>query len=311
MRVSTQMYPQQLLGQLGKLSEQQQKLQNQVATGLRVQEAADDPSAARKIIMWQADKAAIDQYRENVHSQRDLAITNAGVIQQLKKLSDRANELTIVADGTQSKDALQHYAKEVDGLIEQAFSLGNSRFNGNYIFAGTATDTAAFEATRDATGKIIDVTSQGNSNVSSVEVSPGNTLSAQWVGSNLNGGGQIGLFRDSSQEIDVFGDLIALRDHLMNGDTESIQQIDNDKLEAVEDHFIRFAGLNGSLQARMETQIASLNNQEFALTGMISREGDADLAETVVRLNEVQYAYQAALQTGAKIMDRSLMDYLR
>ncbi len=61
----------------------------------------------------------------------------------------------------------------------------------------------------------------------------------------------------------------------------------------------------------METQVASLNNQEFALSGTISREGDADLAETVVRLNEVQYAYQAALQSRAKMMDRSLMDYLR
>ena len=61
----------------------------------------------------------------------------------------------------------------------------------------------------------------------------------------------------------------------------------------------------------METQVASLNNQEFALTGMISREGDADIAETIVGLNEVQYAYQTALQSRAKMMDRSLMDYLR
>ncbi len=60
----------------------------------------------------------------------------------------------------------------------------------------------------------------------------------------------------------------------------------------------------------METQVASFNNQEFALTGMISREGDTDIAETIVRLNEPQYAYQAALQNGAKIMDRSLMNYL-
>jgi flagellin-like hook-associated protein FlgL len=44
---------------------------------------------------------------------------------------------------------------------------------------------------------------------------------------------------------------------------------------------------------------------------MISREGDADMADTIVRLNEVQYAYQAALQSGAKIMNSSLMDYLR
>ena len=61
----------------------------------------------------------------------------------------------------------------------------------------------------------------------------------------------------------------------------------------------------------METQITSLNNQEFALTGMILREREADTDKDTVRLNEGQYPYQAAFQGGAKMMDRSLMDYLR
>jgi len=46
------MYPQSLLNQLNKLTGQQQTLQNQVSTGLRVQEASDDPAAARKMIQW-------------------------------------------------------------------------------------------------------------------------------------------------------------------------------------------------------------------------------------------------------------------
>ncbi len=305
------MYPQQLLGQLGKLSEQQQKLQNQVSTGLRVQEASDDPAAARKLIVWQADKAAIAQYRSNIESQKDLATTNDGLIRSLKKLSDRASELAIRADDVDSKSDLKTSAEEVDGLIEQALSLANTRFNGKYVLAGTATDTIPFEATRDESGRITGVIFNGNSNITSIEASPGNYISAQWVGANDGAGGQPGIFQDSTEDVDVFGDLIALRDHLIEGDVESIQQSDIQKLEAVEDHFIRFAGLNGSLHARMETQIATLNSQELALTGMISREGDADIAETIVRLNEVQYAYQAALQSGAKIMDRSLMDYLR
>ena len=98
---------------------------------------------------------------------------------------------------------------------------------------------------------------------------------------------------------------------MIAGDVDAIQGNDIHQLEAMEDHLIRFVGLNGSIQARMETHQASLNHQEFALTGMISREGDADIADTIVRLNEVQYAYQAALQSGAQIMNKSLMDYLR
>ena len=61
----------------------------------------------------------------------------------------------------------------------------------------------------------------------------------------------------------------------------------------------------------MDTQITSLNNQEFALKGVVMHEGNADIAESTDGLNELQYAYQANLQTRVKMMDRSLMDYLR
>ena len=61
----------------------------------------------------------------------------------------------------------------------------------------------------------------------------------------------------------------------------------------------------------METQITSLNNQEFALKSMVLREREADIDQYTVRLNEGQYPYHATFQGGAKMMDRSLMDYLR
>jgi len=37
---------------------------------------------------------------------------------------------------------------------------------------------------------------------------------------------------------------------------------------------------------------------------------DADLAQTLVRLNQTQTAYQAAMQSGAQLLQSSLLDYL-
>jgi len=56
------MYPQGLLSQLGKLTDRQQKLQQQVATGVRVQSVSDDPAAARKMMGWQQDLTSVEQY---------------------------------------------------------------------------------------------------------------------------------------------------------------------------------------------------------------------------------------------------------
>ena len=44
---------------------------------------------------------------------------------------------------------------------------------------------------------------------------------------------------------------------------------------------------------------------------LVLTKADADLANTLVRLNQTQTAYQAALQSGGKILSTSLLDYLR
>lgn len=312
MRVSTQMYPQAMLGQLGKLTQMQQKLQNQVSTGLRVQEAADDPAAARKIIVWQGDLAEIEQFRKNIESQQRVATNNHGVYEDIHKYVSRAREIAISgASDDKPADTLATMAQEVDSLLEAALSAGNRQIGSKYLLSGTMSDIQPFKATRDADNQIIGVEYQGNSQVSSVDASPNNSMSAQWVGANTGGAGQPGLLQDAGSGVDIFRDLIALRDHLLAADTEAITQLNTGKLNELEDHILFFGAANGAMEERMNVSLSSLKDQEFALTGMISREGDADMADTIVRLNEVQYAYQAALQSGAKIMNSSLMDYLR
>ena len=44
---------------------------------------------------------------------------------------------------------------------------------------------------------------------------------------------------------------------------------------------------------------------------MISRAADADLVQTLVQLNQAQNSYQAALQSGSKIMQLSLLNYIQ
>ncbi len=42
----------------------------------------------------------------------------------------------------------------------------------------------------------------------------------------------------------------------------------------------------------------------------ISQDADVDLAQVILKLNKAQVAYQAALQSGARIMYTSLLDYI-
>jgi flagellar hook-associated protein 3 FlgL len=311
MRVSTQMYPQGLLSQLGKLTDRQQKLQQQVATGVRVQSVSDDPAAARKMMGWQQDLTSVEQYRKNLVSQQDLAKANHNLVGSLNTIMTRVNELAFKSNGIESKETLGYYSEEINGLIERAADTVNSRFNGEYLLSGSVTQTPPFEFERDEKGKIIGATFRGNQFVRQTEIAEGRSVSAQWVGANDGTGDQPGLMTDAELDIDFFRDLVTLRDQLAAGNTEAIHEQTLEKLGQLEDHLLHFTNANGAMQTRLQTSETLLRDQEEALSGMLSREGDADMAETIVRLNEIQYAYQAALQSGAKIMGSSLMNYLR
>ena len=65
------------------------------------------------------------------------------------------------------------------------------------------------------------------------------------------------------------------------------------------------------MQTRLDTSEAIAKERAFSLDPLISKEADVDLAETLVRLNEIQNAYTAALQTGGTLLSTSLLDYLR
>ena len=67
----------------------------------------------------------------------------------------------------------------------------------------------------------------------------------------------------------------------------------------------------GAVQTRLQAASAANSSRFTNLENLISADADADLPQTIIQLNKTQSAYQAALQTGAKIMGQSLLDYVK
>jgi flagellin-like hook-associated protein FlgL len=66
----------------------------------------------------------------------------------------------------------------------------------------------------------------------------------------------------------------------------------------------------GAVQARLETAASTTRSRATQLQAAYSNETDADLAQTLVALTATQTAYRAALQSGANLLNTSLMDFL-
>jgi len=311
MRVTGNAFAQSLLQQIHLLTSRQYRLQNQVATGQRIQNPEDDPAAMQRALGLQAETATLQQYRANLDTLKERAQVTFDALKALKRVSDRATELATLADGTRSRDELRIYAAEVTQLIHQAVQILNQKHRGAHLFGGTRTDQPPFVLTADTDGRVTSVTYQGNADVALTPIDQGVTFGLDIPGANLTGAGPRGLVSDTRTNADLFAHLIALQDRLLAGDTNAIAQTVRPALLQDEENLLYHIGNQGALQTRIETAISLADKRLLALDQAVSREVDADLADTLVRLNQTQYAYQAALQSGAGILRLSLLDFLR
>ena len=311
MRVPTNNIPATLITQLNQLNTRQNRLQSQAATGQRVQWAEDDPAAMQRALDLQSNSRANGQYGKNIDFLKERTTTTLSSIRSVQTVLDRAGEIAVLADGTKSKEELNAYASEVDQMIREAVSQSNSQHRGAYIFGGTATDQPPFVLTEDADKNVTGVTYQGNTDSAELEIAQGTKLSVQMPGANTSGAGAHGLFTDSRTGADVFAHLISLREHLSAGDTAAISATDRAALSKDEDNVIYHLANTGAVQSRLETAATTTTTRASDLRQAFSNEVDADLAETLVQLTSTQTAYKAALQSGASLMNTSLMDYLR
>lgn len=310
MRVTTNMVPDDLVRQLNTLGLRQAQLQNQASTGRRLQFPEDDPSAVRRVLDMQAESRTLAQYKTNIARLREQATGAYDAMGAVKKISDRISEIATLADGTKSPAELAIYGREVTELIQQAAQVLNGKSQGDYLFAGTRTDTRPFVVTTNPTGQVTGVAYQGNSADTQVEIAEGETLSVQVVGANSTGLGPAGLVTDSRNGADLFAHMISLQNNLLAGNTAAIATTDLPALQRDEQNIITQMATTGAISARLVVADNITATRSASLDKLISTAADADLAETLVRLTQTQTAYQATLQAGSKILSLSLLDYL-
>jgi len=310
MRVTANTFPNALLDQLSSLSQRQNKLQNQAATGQLVTLPEDDPVAMRRVLDMQAENSAVGQYARNIERHQELAAATYDSIKSLKSISDKAGEIAIAA-GDLSAPSLPIYAKQVTELIKQAVQIANTKNRGDYLFSGTNSNLPPYVLTTDVNGVVTGVTYQGNTTEAESEIASGITISAQVPGENNSGTGARGLLADDRVGADFLNHLIDLQNHLLSGDVTSIENNDRAALQRDEDNLLYHVGQNGAIQSRLESSLSLSNQRMDSLEKMVSKEADADLTQTIVRLNQTQTAYQAALKSAGRILGSSLLDYMQ
>jgi flagellar hook-associated protein 3 FlgL len=314
MRIATNAYTDAMLNQYNQLAGKQYTLQNQVSTGLRVQSASDDPVAMQNTLDYAADKSTQTQYSANITTLQSRADTIYTALQSLQTVSSRVGEIaTSAATATTSASDLNNYADEVNTLIKQVVTAANTTdpSTGQYLFGGTASGSAPFTATTDANGNVTAVTYNGNSSVNQSEIGTNLTTSVDIPGANTGTGGVRGLITDQQSGADFLNHLISLRNDLQAGNKTAITNTDSVNLGKDENNLAYQVANNGVQQNQLTAAATFATNRSSGLDTMISNASSADLMTTMVQLNQAQTAYQAALQSGSKIIQLSILNYIQ
>lgn len=298
MRIATSTLFNSMVNQIQNLDSAQNTLQSQLSTGLSFSQPADNPSAMTDVLTLANQSSETGQYAANANTALQLAQASYSGLTQINDLSNTVDQVATEANnGTISTSQLQAYGTQINQYLEEAVQLGNTQFEGNYIYAGTANNAAAFSVTRDAAGDISAVTYNGNSSQAAIAVSSSSSVTPTTSGA-------------TNQAMASFmNQLVSLRDALTSGNTTGIAAAQT-ALTSTSDTLVSAAAENSAVQSTIVSEQAQATSLQQNLGTIISSDSSADVATTDTKLVEAQTAYQAVLQSSARIMQTTLLNYL-
>ena len=130
---------------LGFLTYDMSRINNQIATGKKVNKPSDDPSGGALILAMRSVLADVTQYNRDVALADDWLKTSESVLMNMKLIVERANVLAEqMSTDTYTDENMDVSAEEVDKLLEGLIKMGNTRIGDRYIFAGQQTEIPPF-----------------------------------------------------------------------------------------------------------------------------------------------------------------------
>lgn len=277
-------------------------LQHRLGTGRKVNAPSDDPIAMQRASTTRSSMARNEQFSKNIGNAGPLLVETGSTIQTMVDSMHRVRELTLQAStGTQGQPQLDAIAEEVDQLLEETVVLSNKQTNGRHIFAGSRTGSPAFSVERDgSTGEIESVTYDGNSEAVQTRISEGVRITVNETGDQV--------FQEKQ---DVFETLIHIRDSMRNGDQDALRNESLGELEAVQEQLLTALSRVGAIENRLERVGEDTEDFNLQYQQLLSDTIDADFAETIIELNAQTNAFESALMAGARVIQPSLLDFLR
>jgi flagellar hook-associated protein 3 FlgL len=271
---------------------------DQLSSGYRISKPSDDAIGAPQVLDLLTHQTQLDQYDKNLDAARAWSISSESALSQSQDIVQRVRTLTLqAANDSASASSRASTAAEINNLIDSIKSLANSKLGDQYLFSGTKTDIAPYQAPPSDTywgdnGSVLRVVGAGQQ----IEV---NVTADQVWGNSASG---------------LIQAMRTIAANLTTNSSASITQLRSTDLQNLDSSISNLTAMQaqlGATQNRLDVQTQHLGDLALANQELLSITRDTDIAVASAEYSQRAAALNAALKTGQQIVQPSLMDFIR
>lgn len=305
------------------------KYSSEVSTGLKVTNPGDS-NLSGSISQFKESLSKVDGYRTRISTVKSALIFQDDVFTQAEEIMIRAKELAEqAANESNGVDARRHMAEEALQLRDHLVSLGNSTYQGRYIFGGTRDDDPPFDLsstpyTNPASGAGADHYVHdglaGRSDTKNVNITDNLAIEINTDGASLFNTGIEALERLSRSLLGFqTNPAVGTPDGSGNAytfPTDFAQQTLDIKAtmglldSAREDDFVTERTAIGGKLRRLDTAQSLLDLTKVNTEELLDKLQNADIVESSSNLAQAQTALEASFAVTSKILSLSILDYI-
>ena len=301
MRVTNRAMTNTYLSDVQKSLQSINKLNTQLNTGKQINKVSDNPYEAIKILNMQNEINDVERYNYNCDEITGWLDSTDDALDKIGNISSEIKVLLTSISGSYGEDEIKAIKSEINEKVKQIGEALNTTYAGRFIFGGSNTDEAPVEIFENADGIVeLRLKVGANEDKLKAEISDGigidYNLTASQVTDNLKGLNTINNI------------LVELGNNPV--DKDRVQEL-NSELGDYMNHVLNNRSAIGARSNTVSNVKSSNDENILRLKGVYSDMQDVDWAEKYIELTSAQMVYNSSMQVGAKMIQTTLLDYLR
>ena len=248
---------------------------------------------------------ANEQYSRNVGMAREWLYNTETVLINQGDILQRVKEQVVYAStdslSQTDRDAI---ADEIAELRDEMINLGNTKIGDRYLMAGKTSKIRDGDEVPFVMGEDGEVQFKGDTEEIVREIGAGIRIPI-----NINGEDN---FKNTIDTLSALEEVIRTKEEASIGDitigsiSEGLNHID----DVLDNNLRERAGL-GARTNRLDLTANRLGEEKLQAIEILSKNEDVDIADAITQLKMQEAVYRASLSIGARIMQPSLVDFIR